>query len=158
MNYSQRFITCCGMILLSGSAMSQNAYHLFEVKNNPDAKGVNPRSLNIERDDAAEGNGWRALKWDTLSKGYSMEDSIPFAFQFNGAGVKKFRATKNGAVYFGSGVAVPMDFLISSLPDARIAPASVVIGGVMAKGSNDRVLVKTSVEADWSISRATNSS
>ena len=143
MNYSQRFITCCGMILLSGSAMSQNAYHLFEVKNNPDAKGINPRSLNMERDDAAEGNGWRAMKWDTLSKGYSMEDSIPFAFQFNGGGVKKFRATKNGAVYFGSGVAVPMDFLISSLPDARIAPGSVVIGGVMAKGSNDRVLVKT---------------
>ena len=143
MNYSQRFITCCGMILLSGSAMSQNAYHLFEVKNNPDAKGVNPRSLNIARDDAAEGSGWRALKWDTLSKGYSMEDSIPFAFQFNGSAVKKFRATKNGSVYFGSGVAVPMDFLISSLPDARIAPASVVVGGVMAKGSNDRVLVKT---------------
>lgn len=143
MNYSQRFITCCGMILLSGSAMSQNAYHLFEVKNNPDAKGINPRSLNIERDDVAEGSGWRALKWDTLSKGYSLEDSIPFAFQFNGSGVKKFRATKNGSVYFGSGVAVPMDFLISSLPDARIAPGSVVVGGVMAKGSNDRVLVKT---------------
>jgi hypothetical protein len=68
------------MILLSGSAMAQNAYHLYEVKNNPSANGVNPRLLNAERDDAAEGSGWRALKWDTLSKGYSMEDSIPFAF------------------------------------------------------------------------------
>lgn len=153
MHIPKRFIPLLVGFAVVSSVTAQNKYHIAEIKTNASGKmGVNPRFLNVERDDLAEGQGWKALAWDTATRGYTLEEALPFAFAFNGAGnVKvdgKFRATKNGTITFedfkaGSIVPPAADFVINSLPDPRVANNSVVVGGIIASGSNDRVLVKT---------------
>ena len=153
MHIPKRFIPLLAVFAVVSSVTAQNKYHIAEIKTNASGKlGVNPRFLNVERDDLAEGQGWKALAWDTATRGYTLEEALPFAFAFNGAGnVKvdgKFRATKNGTITFedfkaGSIVPPAADFVINSLPDPRVANNSVVVGGIIASGSNDRVLVKT---------------
>ena len=153
MHIPKRFIPLLAGFAVVSSVTAQNKYHIAEIKTNASGKmGVNPRFLNVERDDLAEGQGWKALAWDTATRGYTLEEALPFAFAFNGAGnVKvdgKFRATKNGTITFedfkaGSIVPPAADFVINSLPDPRVANNSVVVGGIIASGSNDRVLVKT---------------
>lgn len=153
MHIPKRIIPLLAGLAVVSSASAQNKYHIAEIKTNASGKsGVNPRFLNRERDDLAEGQGWRALAWDTATSGYTLEEALPFAFVFNGAGnVKvdgKFRATKNGTITFNdfkaSGGALPAaDFVINSLPDPRVANNSVVVGGIIASGTNDRVVVKT---------------
>lgn len=152
MHISKRIIYFLVSFTAISAITAQNRYHIAEIKTNAVGMGgVNPRFLNSERDDWAEGRGWSALAWDTLTKGYTVEDSIPFAFKFNGASnVKldgKFRATKNGTVTFndfktGPSVLPAADFVINDLPDPRIANHSAIVGGIIASGANDRVLVK----------------
>lgn len=153
MHIPKRIIPLLAGLVVVSSANAQNKYHIAEIKTNASGKaGVNPRFLNRERDDLAEGQGWKALAWDTATNGYTLEEALPFAFSFNGAGnVKldgKFRATKNGTITFNdfkaSGTALPAaNFVIDSLPDPRIANNSVIVGGIIASGTNDRVVVKT---------------
>jgi hypothetical protein len=141
---SVRYFALLSTLGISSAVLAQDAYHIGEVKANPNGKfGVNPRFINVERDDAAEGNGWRWLRWDASTRGYTHVDSLPFAFSFKGTSVKKFRATQNGIITFGGTVSSASDFVIESLPDPRIPLNSVVVGGIIANGSNDRVLVKT---------------
>lgn len=144
MSKKKRKIALLSGFMVLASASAQNAYHIAEIKANVAGKGgVNPRFLNVERDDLSEGNGWRSLTWDSSTNGYSRLDSIPFPFQFNGVSNRKFRATKNGVLTLGGLTTSAADFVIESLPDSRIANNSIVIGGILATGSNDRVMVKT---------------
>lgn len=153
MSKNKRFIPLLSGLLFVASASAQNRYHIAEVKANAQGnKGLNPRFLNAERDDLAEGNGWKELPWDTATQGFTVEGLIPFDFALNGSvdvrTDKKFRATKNGVVTFndfktGPSMLPAANFVINSLPDPRVANNSVVVGGIIANGSNDRVLVKT---------------
>jgi thiol-disulfide isomerase/thioredoxin len=144
MSRNKRKIALLSGLVFASVSHAQNAYHIAEIKANASGKnGVNPRFINVERDDWAEGAQWRSLYWDSSTNGYSRIDSIPFPFKFNGVDVKKFRATKNGVLTFASSTASPMDFVVESLPDPRIPSNSVVVGGILASGSNDRVMVKT---------------
>jgi len=144
MSKNKRKITLLSGLILVASASAQNAYHIAEIKANALGKnGVNPRFLNVERDDLAEGNGWRSLPWDSSTNGYSVLGSVPFDFKFNGSISRKFRATKNGVLTFGGATTPAANFVIESLPDPRVPNNSVVVGGIIASGPNDRVLVKS---------------
>ncbi|MFM6951781.1 MAG: T9SS type A sorting domain-containing protein [Bacteroidota bacterium] len=144
MSKIKRKISLLSGLILVASASAQNAYHIAEIKANAAGKnGVNPRFLNVERDDQSEGDGWRMLPWDSSTNGYSSIDSVPFAFQFNGSAARKFRATKNGVLTFGGSTASAANFVVESLPDPRIPNSSIVVGGIIATGPNDRILVKT---------------
>ena len=144
MSKNKRKITLLSGLILVASASAQNAYHIAEIKANALGKnGVNPRFLNVERDDLAEGNGWRSLPWDSSTNGYSVLDSVPFDFKFNGSISRKFRATKNGVLTFGGATTPAANFVIESLPDPRVPNNSVVVGGIIASGPNARVLVKS---------------
>ena len=143
MQFYRKIVTLCGLTFICTLAIAQNAYHIYEIKSNSIQKsGVNPGFLNRERDDAAEGSGWRTVKWDTLAKGYTSLDSLPFAIQFNGSTQRKFRATKNGLLTFNGSTAAAVNF-VTEVGDSRNPSNSVVVGGIMARGGNDRVLVKT---------------
>jgi len=87
MHIPKRFIPLLAGFAVVSSVTAQNKYHIAEIKTNASGKmGVNPRFLNVERDDLAEGQGWKALAWDTATRGYTLEEALPFAFAFNGAG------------------------------------------------------------------------
>lgn len=126
-----------------GIATAQS-YHIYDVKRNDAQKyqSINPGYLNTEMDDASEGQGWKRINWDTLHKGYSLVDSIPFPFQFKGNSKNVFRATANGVVAFDWTGFPAVDKVVTDVSSPTLPNSSVVVGGILAKGENDRIVTK----------------
>ena len=132
-------------ILFFGFGFVQaQSYHIYDVKRNDAQKyqSINPGYLNTELDDASEGEGWKQINWDTLNKGYALVDSIPFPFQFKGVSKNSFRCTKNGVLSFDWTGFPKVDKVVTDVTSPNLPNQSVVIGGILAKGENDRIVTK----------------
>lgn len=131
------FFTLCSVFLLDAQA-----YHIQDVRNRVLNLNGNPRALNLQADDANETDGWKRLPWDTLNKGYTLPDTLPFDFKLNGNTEKVFRASKNGMMTFKAGTLPGVNYSIDRIDDLRLPEKSIVVGGILAKSDNDRILVK----------------
>ena len=136
-------LTIAILMFCFGNIQAQS-YHIYDVKRNDAQKyqSINPGYLNTESDDAAEGEGWKRIDWDTLNKGYALVDSIPFPFQFKGASKNSFRCTKNGVLSFDWTGFPKVDKAVTDVTSPNLPNQSVVIGGILAKGENDRIVTK----------------
>lgn len=128
--------------LCSAFLLDAQAYHIQDVRNRVLNLNGNPRALNLQADDANETDGWKRLPWDTLNKGYTLPDTLPFDFKLNGNTEKVFRASKNGMMTFNAGTLPGVNYSIDRINDSRLPEKSIVVGGILAKSDNDRILVK----------------
>lgn len=136
--------TICSAFLLEAQA-----YHIQDVRNRVLNLNGNPRALNLQPDDANESNGWKRLLWDTLKKGYSIPDTLPFDFKLRGNTEKVFRASKNGMITFTTGTLPGVNYSIADVSDSRLPEKSIIVGGILAKSDNDRILVKVFGKAPY---------
>jgi hypothetical protein len=99
--------------------------------------GKNPGSVNVEGENpypSASNVGWNLLlKADGTSPlEYSTEQTLPFAFKFNGSNVTKYTASNFGTVSFDAGTptVMPSAFSNLTLPSANIPNNSVCVLGI----------------------------
>ncbi len=102
--------------------------------------GQNPGGVNPDGENpypSTSNTGWTNL-WNgdaTASTSYLAEQSIPFAFKFNGASVTKYTPSNFGTVSFDAGTPTvkPSAFSNVTLPSAQIPDNSVCALGITPK-------------------------
>ena len=102
--------------------------------------GQNPGGVNPDGENpypSAGNTGWTNL-WDadeTATTSYLAEQTIPFAFKFNGAAVTKYTPSNFGTVSFDAGTPTvkPSAFSNITLPSAQIPDNSVCALGITPK-------------------------
>lgn len=136
-------LTCLLVIPL---AIGQTSYTLVEF----DQVEVNPRNLNVEREepfgfvDQTYGGYDEILTGSTAQ--WSPSQSIPFSFMFNGNSVTQYYASNTGVVTFSNSPGTPPSSSNAAIPSASIPDMSVLAWGVSlgsASTTNDAVITKT---------------
>lgn len=127
--------------LISALLLSANGlfaqYYYFP---NTDA-GENPRGLNTDTEPPQQA-GWTIIL-DTGTTTWSANQTIPFAFDFNGSAVTSYKVSPSGVLTFSTGaVAVPSSNN-TNLPSANIPNNSICVWGLSNAGANDYGLSRT---------------
>jgi len=109
--------------------------------------GTNPGGLNNDAEYPVGGGldaTWATIQAFSATPVWSPNQTLPFAFNFNGAAVTQFKVSTSGILTFdiGTGLAAP-SYTKAALPDATIPDKSVCIWGMGALGSNDNIVKKT---------------
>lgn len=134
-----RLFLIVGFTLLSQLTFSQYYY----TKDSTDTPGgLNQDNTLINP--ASSVGGWTTLMGPSVTTPiWSANQTIPFAFNFNGAPVTEFKVSSTGVLTFTtSAVSVPGP-TPAALPDAEIPDNSICMWGLVASGSNDYVATKT---------------
>ncbi|MGI9190979.1 MAG: T9SS type A sorting domain-containing protein [Chitinophagaceae bacterium] len=130
--------------ILVGSVMSLQAqyYHIPYPNAN-----TNPGSINNDAEYPSGGGlpaGWVTFGNPSAAPAWSANQSIPFAFNFNGAAATSYKVSNSGVLTFdvATALAAP-SFTRAALPNAAIPDKSVCIWGLGGIGSNDYIISKT---------------
>jgi hypothetical protein len=113
---------------------------------NPSATNGNPGGLNNDAEfpvGAGLGAGWtNILPGSQLVPAWSANQSIPFAFQFNGSAVTQYKVSSTGVLTFDvNAIAAPPAGSVA-LPSILVPNNSVCILGLDAPGANDIIVTK----------------
>jgi len=132
------FVTVC----LSGLVQAQ--YYYLPFTNNP---GQNPGGLNNDNEYPVGGGlpaGWATIQTFSASPVWSSNQTIPFAFDFNGSAVTSYKVSTTGILTFdvATAVAAPSSSNLT-LPSAQIPDNSVCIWGIQGTGTSDNIVTKT---------------
>lgn len=129
------------MILFCGIAQAQ--YYYVPFTSNP---GHNPGSLNIDQEYPVGGGldaSWTTIRAFSATPAWSTSQTIPFAFNFNGAAVTNYKVSTTGILTFDVASAMaPPSSTAQNLPSALIPNNSVCVWGIVGSGTNDNVVVK----------------
>jgi hypothetical protein len=127
---------------LAGALQAQ--YYYIPVTNNP---GQNPGGLNTDDEYPVGGGlttGWTTIQASSATPAWSPSQTIPFAFNFNGAPVTNFKVSTTGILTFDVASALPAPSSASQvLPSALIPNNSVCVWGLQGTGANDNIVAKT---------------
>lgn len=127
--------------LLLASSLVHGQYYYLEFA------GGTPGDLN--QDDVFPVGGGQATGWNEIlgpsisTPTWSSDQTIPFAFDFNGAAVTQYKVSSNGVLTFDLGAGTVPGNTPMSLPDASVPDNSICIWGILASGTNDYVSTKT---------------
>jgi|TARA_R110000737_G_scaffold182215_1_gene205637 hypothetical protein len=130
------------LLFCAASTISFSQYSLSS------AVGPCPGNLNI--DPTYPNGGGMIAGWDSLigpsltTPTWSAAQTIPFAFNFDGAAVTSFKVSSTGVLTFdvGSSMAAP-SVTAEVLPSANIPDKSVCVWGLETSGSNDMAHMRT---------------
>lgn len=130
--------------LLVSVVCVQAQYYYLPFTNNP---GQNPGNLNND-DEYPVGGGldasWTTIRSSSATPAWSISQTIPFAFNFNGAPVTNFKVSTTGILTFSVASAMaPPSSTSQALPSASIPDNSVCVWGLQGTGANDNVVAKT---------------
>jgi len=138
-------LTLVALVLLTFSAVNGQYYSLAKLYN-----PGNPGGLNTDPDyDLVNGTipagasaiiSYGSAKRYTLQ--YSASQTIPFAFNFNGGPVTKFKASSSGYVTFSKIAATPTGSSNVSLPTATLPDSSICVWGFAGAGLGGQVYTK----------------
>ncbi len=109
--------------------------------------GDTPGGLN--QDPAYPVGGGQVVGWTSIlgpsvtTPSWSATQTIPFAFDFNGAPVTSYKVSSTGVLTFTTGAAAVPGATPAALPSASIPDNSVCVWGLEASGTNDNVSTKT---------------
>jgi len=88
--------------------------------------------------------GWNSILGPSVgTPTWSANQTIPFAFNFNGAPVTSYKVSSTGVLTFTTGAVAVPGATPAALPDAAIPDNSVCAWGLEASGTNDNVSTKT---------------
>ena len=130
------------LLLLTLHGMVQAQYYFVPY---PQA-GQNPGGLN--NDDEYPVGGGLSATWTSIHPGsaaspaWTSQQTIPFAFQFNGNAVNNFYVSTSGVLTFSSNPGTAPSYSNLVIPDAAIPDSSVMIWGIEGSGANDNIVRK----------------
>lgn len=128
-------------LTIAGAMSAYGQYYYVPYFN----AGTNPGGLNNDAEFPVGGGlttGW-ANVLPALSTAWSANQTIPFAFQFNGSAVTGYKVSASGVLTFDlSAVTVPGGGN-TTIPSASIPNNSILIWGLASVGTNDVVVSKT---------------
>ena len=128
------------LLMWSLLGFSQYSYIKYTCDNQ------NPGNLNKNtvEDLGVVTRGWTAVLGGSFSATWSANQTIPFAFNFNGNNYTSYKVSSTGILTFDlAAVAVP-DSNNVALPSALIPDNSICIWGIVARGnSNDSIGSRT---------------
>jgi len=109
----------------------------------------NPNNINQE-DKEYPPNGGLPSGWNTLLTGnninpkWSVVDTIPFSFLFNGTAVSSYKVSSSGVLTFNTATTKSAPSHTNKiLPDNSIPNQSVCVWGISGKGADDAIVTKT---------------
>jgi hypothetical protein len=109
--------------------------------------GQNPGNLNMDPEYPVGGGiaaGWTTVKPPSSTPTWSTNQTLPFAFNFNGNPVTSYKVSTTGILTFDVGTALAAPSSTSqALPSAVIPDKSICVWGLVGTGTNDNVVVKT---------------
>lgn len=128
----KKLITTVAGLFLAVASFAQ--YYYIPYAN----AGMNPKGVNTDGENpypSTSNVGWSTI-WNgnsTSLTDYSPEQTLPFAFKFNGSAVSTYKAGNFGSVSFDAGTnpIKPSAFSNLTLPNANIPDKSVCVLGVM---------------------------
>lgn len=146
----KKIITTVAGLFLAVASFAQYYYIPYENA------GMNPKGVNLDGENpypSTSNIGWSSI-WDgnsTALVDYSPEQTIPFAFKFNGATVTTYKAGNFGSVSFDAGTnpVKPSSFSNLTLPNANIPNKSVCVLGIKPQSQgtttvyNSAIMTKT---------------
>jgi len=106
----------------------------------------NPGGINADAE-YPEGSGlptgWTKIDLGAASTArWTSNQTLPFAFQFNGSAVTDFKVSTSGVLTFDVTAATAPSYTKAALPDASIPDKSVCIWGLAGLGANDYIFTK----------------
>lgn len=127
--------------LLFGSLVNYAQY--WQVPNI--SVGQNPGGLNTDIEEPVGGvTGWTSIQATSATAVWSATQTLPFAFQFNGAAVTQYKVSSTGVLTFDVATALAAPSTTNAaLPSALIPNKSVCAWGLTLTGTNDNIVTKT---------------
>ena len=119
-------------LFCAGQVANAQYYNIPFLNAGQNPGGVNPDGENPYP--STSNSGWTNI-WNgdaTATPSYSAEQTIPFAFSFNGAAVTKYTPSNFGTISFDAGTptVIPNAFSNLTLPSAQIPDNSVCVLGI----------------------------
>lgn len=128
--------------LLSLSLLNAQYYYIPYT-----SPGGNPGGLNTDNEQPANSGlpaSWTVILQSAQPTGtYTANQSLPFAFDFNGSPVTQYKVSNVGVLTFDVGSTVNPVISNTALPSAGVPNSSVCVWGLSAPGSNDFMVKKT---------------
>lgn len=127
-------------IILAGSFAFGQYYYLTDSGNTPGG---------LNQDPAYPVGGGQVAGWTSIlgpsvaTPTWSASQTIPFAFNFNGAPVTSFVVSSTGVLTFTASPGAAPSATPAALPSPSIPDNSICVWGLNASGTNDNVSVKT---------------
>jgi hypothetical protein len=133
------------ILILFFSILSSNAQYYYLPFPNA---GQNPGNLNSDLEftvGAGQAAGWKTvLGPSNSSPTWSLADTIPFPFLFNGNPFTEYIVSSSGILSFDIFTSLPApSYTKSTFPNASIPDYSIGIWGLNGKGFNDYITSKT---------------
>ncbi len=128
------------LVLTVGAAQAQY-YYLPYV-----SAATNPGGVNTDLEYPVAGGldaSWSVVQGPSATPVWSSVNTLPFAFQFNGAPVTDFLVSTSGIVTFTTSATTLPAYGAVNLPNAGIPNNSICITGIRGTGTNDNVVAKT---------------
>ncbi len=107
--------------------------------------GQNPGGLNTDVEEPITVvTGWTSIQATSSTPVWSATQTLPFAFQFNGAAVTQYKVSTSGVLTFDVATALAAPSATNAaLPNAAIPDKSICAWGVTCTGTNDNIATKT---------------
>lgn len=127
------------LILAANLGFGQYYYYEYD--------GDTPGGLNQDGaypEGSGQEPGWTEILGPSVATPtWSTSQSIPFAFDFNGAAVTSYVASSTGVLTFTASPGAAPSATNAALPDASIPDNSICVWGLEASGTNDHISTKT---------------
>jgi hypothetical protein len=117
----------------------------YYVIPNPNA-GTNPGGVNVETEYPIGGglsSAWNPISGSGPTPKWSTTETLPFTFNFNGAGYTQFKVSTSGVLTFTTSATTVPAFGAVALPNANVPNNSVCILGIRGSGANDSIVTAT---------------
>jgi len=117
----------------------------YYVIPNPNA-GTNPGGINVETEYPVGGGlsaAWNPISGSASTPKWSTTETLPFTFNFNGAGYTQFKVSTSGVLTFTTSATTVPAFGAVALPNANVPDNSVCILGIRGNGANDSIVTAT---------------
>lgn len=137
----KKIVFCLALSLCSFGTFAQYYSNSFPTP------GANPGRLNSDGEFPFGGGlatGWVSIIGPSVTTPvWSVNQTIPFAFNFDGVPVTQYKVSSTGVLTFTTSAITIPSATTTALPSASIPDKSVCVWGIEATGANDNVVVKT---------------
>lgn len=136
----KKLLQTLSFVLIGATAFGQY-YQLPAV-----GAGTNPGGLNTDTEEpsgALTPLGWTVILASTTADAWSPNQTIPFAFDFNGAAETSYKVSNTGVLTFDVAATTVPANPNGGLPNSALPNKSVLVWGLNISGGNDAVVSKT---------------
>lgn len=135
-------------VLCSASMLLGYSQYYYNYSNNDPSSppAGNPGGLNTFGEFPLGGGldpSWTSIQATSATPVWSPTQTLPFAFNFNGAPVTQYKVSTSGVLTFDVAAAAVPPGVSAALPSTDIPDNSITIWGLAGTGANDNIVVQT---------------